>query len=262
MAASFKSVGEQLKAFDGQLLGLIPQERIRAIDFERPTLDVIERYRNLPDLTSSIADILDQFGIDSAIPTTKLSPIAPGQRMVGPAVTVLHGPAKFNAGHNVANKSSPQLGGMDEVTLSREGDVMVIDGSAVPDASNIGGLMATAVSKKGFAGVVVDGCVRDVVGMSGMGLPVWSRGATPRTGKHRMELVEFNGKISIAGVPINPGDLMLGDSDGIIVVPLEICEEVVGRAEAVAEKEKLLLDALESGASAKDSAAIISPDKW
>lgn len=262
MAATNISVAKQLEAYAGQLLGLIPEERIRAVDFDRPAPEIVARYRALPDLTSSIADILDQFGIDSAIATTILAPIAPHQRMVGPAVTVKHGPARFSAGHNVANKTSPQLGGLDEVTLSRAGDVMVIDGSAVPEASNIGGLMATAVAKKGFAGVLVDGCVRDVENMCRMDLPVWSRGATPRTGKHRMELVEFNGPISIAGIKVRPGDLILGDSDGTIVVPLEICEEVLIRAEAVAEKEKLLLDALESGASAQDSAAIISPDKW
>ncbi len=139
---------------------------------------------------------------------------------------------------------------------------MVIDGSAVPTASNIGGIMATAVVAKGFAGVVVDGCVRDVENMKRMGLPVWARGATPRTGKHRMELVEFNGKVDVAGVQVMPGDLVLGDSDGVIIVPLDLCEEVLLRAEKVAENEKVLLGAIEAGASAKDSASIISPDKW
>lgn len=256
------TVAEELKAFEGQLLGLFPVDRIKAVNFPRPAADIIERYKRLPDLTSSIADILDQYGVDSAIPTTVLAPLVPGQRMVGPAVTVKHGPARLNVGHNVAHKTTPQLGAIDEVTLSRPGDVMVIDGSAVPHASNIGGIMATAVAAKGFAGVVVDGCVRDTDNMRRMGLPVWARGATPRTGKHRMELLEFNGKIDIAGVQVWAGDLILGDSDGIIIVPQDICEEVLLRAEQVAEKEKSLLGALQSGASAKESASIISPDKW
>lgn len=262
MSEDKPDVAEQLKAYEGHLLGLIPAERIGAIDFARPAADLVERYGRLPDLTSSIADILDRFGIDSAIPAALLAPIAPGQRMVGPAVTVRHGPARHAPGHNVASGSSPQLGGLDEVTLSRPGDVMVIDGSAVPHASNIGGLMATAVAAAGFAGVVVDGCVRDVETMRRMGLPVWARGATPRTGKHRMELVEFNGTIEVAGVRIVPGDLVLGDSDGVIVVPLDLAGEVLAQAEKVAEKEKLLLGALESGAPAHESASIISPDKW
>lgn len=257
-----ESVEEQLKAFEGQLLGLIPTTRIKAVNFPRPAEDIIERYRQLPDLTSSIADILDQYGVDSAIPTTFLAPIAPGQRMVGPAVTVKHGPARFNPGYNVANKTSPQLGAIDEVTLSKVGDVMVIDGSAVPTASNIGGIMATAVAAKGFSGVVVDGCVRDVENMKRLGLPVWARGATPRTGKHRMELMEFNGQVDIAGVRVSPGDLVLGDSDGVIVVPIELCEAVLLRAEKVAETEKVLLGAIESGASAQESASIVTPDKW
>lgn len=262
MSDTSQDIPAQLKAYEGRLLGLIPPERIRAIAFPRPDARLLARYRALPDLTSSIADILDAHGVDSAIPTTALAPIAAGQRMVGPAVTVKHGPARRSAGYNVAHATSPKLGALDEVTLSQPGDVMVIDGSAVPDASNIGGIMATAVATHGFAGVVVDGCVRDTENMRRMGLPVWARGATPRTGKHRLELIEFNGTVDIAGVQVRPGDLVLGDSDGIIIVPLDLAEEVVARAEAVAERESVLIQALTDGASAEHTATIIAPEKW
>ena len=256
------TIEKQLAAYEGRLLGTIPVERIRAVEFERPSPDLVARFRQLPDLTSAIADILDEYGVDSAIPTTALPPIAPGQRMVGPAVTVKHGAARLTSGYNIANKTSPRLGALDAVTLSQRGDVMVIDGSACPAASNIGGIMATAVAAHGFAGVVVDGCVRDTDAMRRMGLPVWARGATPRTGKHRFELLEFNGIVEIAGVQIRPGDLMLGDSDGVIVVPLSIAAEVLARAEEVAAKEKTLIDAISTGASAAETAAIVAPEKW
>lgn len=256
------SVEKQLEPYKGELLGTIPVDRIRAVEFERPSADIVARYRALPDLTSSIADILDAYGVDSAIPTTALPPIAPGQRMVGPAVTVRHGAARKTSGYFIATKTSPKLAAMDAVTLSKPGDVMVIDGSACPAASNIGGIMATAVAAKGFAGVVVDGCVRDTDNMRAMKLAVWARGATPRTGKHRFELLEFNGVVVIAGVQIRPGDLMLGDSDGVIVVPLALAAEVLARAEEVAAKEKTLISAISSGASASETAAIIAPEKW
>ncbi|TBW41284.1 RraA family protein [Siculibacillus lacustris] len=256
------AVERDLAAYQGRLLGLVPPERIRTVAVPRPAAALLARYRALPDLTSSIADVLDGHGVDSAIPAALLPPIAPGQRMVGPAVTVRHGPAPLNAGHNVAHRTSPKLGGLDEVTLSEPGDVMVIDGSGVPFASNIGGLMATAVAEKGFAGIVVDGCVRDVETMRRLGLPVWARGATPRTGKHRMELVEFNGPVTIAGVGIRPGDLILGDTDGVIVVPAALIEAVIGEAEEAVRKEDVLLAALRSGASPAESAAIVAPEKW
>ncbi len=252
----------QLAAYGDRLLGLIPADRIRAVAVARPDPALIARYRALPDLTSSIADILDGYGIDSAIATTRLAPIAPGQRMVGPAITVRHGPAPANPGYNVAHGTSPRLGGMDEITLSQRGDVMVIDGSTVPEASNIGGIMATAVAQAGFAGVVCDGCVRDTEAMRRMGLAVWARGATPRTGKHRMELLEFNGTVIVAGVQVRPGDLVLGDSDGVIVVPADLCLPVLEKAEEVARKEVSLLKAIEGGASAQESAAILPPEKW
>jgi len=246
-----------------KLLGLIPADRIRAVDFARPDASLIERYKRLPDLTSTVADILDGFGVDSAIPASELAPIAPTQRMVGPAVTIRHAPARVSSGFNLAKgEPAPQLGGRDQVTLSQRGDVMVIEARGIRDASNFGGLMATAVKEAGIAGLVVDGCVRDVANMRAMDLAVWARGITPRTGKHRIELVEFNGPVDIAGVQVRPGDLVLGDADGIIVVPLAIALAVIEKAEGATAREAKLVAALASGASPQDTAKILPPNKW
>lgn len=257
------SLDMQLDAYGDRLLGLIPRARIRVVEFARPDAAIIAGFLALPDLTSTVADILDGFGYDTAIPASELPPLAEGQRMVGPAVTIRHAPARVSSGFNIAQGTKPpQLGGRDQVTLCRRGDVMVIEAHGIRDASNFGGLMATSVKEAGIAGLVVDGCVRDVANMRAMQLPVWARGVTPRTGKHRIELVEFNGPVDIGGVQIQPGDLVLGDSDGLIVVPLAIAAAVVERATAATRREETLVAAIAKGATPQETAQILPPDKW
>lgn len=257
------TVDAQLDAYGDRLLGLIPRSRIRVVDFARPDAALIAGFLALPDLTSTVADILDGFGYDTAIPASELPPLAPGQKMCGPAVTIRHAPARVSSGFNIAKEAKPpQLGGRDQVTLCRPGDVMVIEAHGIRDASNFGGLMATSVKEAGIAGLVVDGCVRDVANMRAMQLAVWARGITPRTGKHRIELVEFNGPVDIGGVQIQPGDLVLGDSDGLIVVPLAVAAAVLERATAATRREEKLVAALAKGATPQETAQILPPEKW
>jgi regulator of RNase E activity RraA len=261
--APHPEIAAELAPLSDKLLGLIPAHRIRKVRFERPSAELIEGYRQLRDLTSTVADILDTLGYDTSIPASELPPLRDGQRMVGPAVTVRHAPARVASGFNIAKGSPPpQLGGRDQVTLCERGDVMVIEAHGIRDASNFGGLMATSVKEAGIDGLLIDGCVRDVANMRAMGLNVWARGITPRTGKHRIELVEFNGPVDIAGVQIRPGDLVLGDSDGVIVVPLEVAAQVLAQAQAATAREEKLVAALEAGASPQETAKILPPEKW
>ncbi|MBP2228650.1 regulator of RNase E activity RraA [Azospirillum agricola] len=255
-------VEAELAPFAGDLLGLLPPGMIRRVALPRPSADVIAGYKALPDLTSVVADILDELGFDTAIPGGRLAPLAPEQRIVGPAVTVRQARVRRPAGHGIAHRLVPRLGGLDQVTLSRPGDVLVIDAGGADDASSFGGLMATAVHSRGLAGVVVDGCVRDAESMRRMGLSVWSRGLTPRTGKHRLEIVEFNGVVEIGGTQVLAGDLLLGDRDGLIAVPAELAEEVLRRAQAATAGEKALIDSVQRGDAPRDSMAVLPPEKW
>ncbi|MCW2483670.1 RraA family protein, partial [Candidatus Symbiopectobacterium sp. NZEC135] len=108
----------------------------------------------------------------------------------------------------------------------------------------------------------VDGAVRDSGSIVESGLKVWSRSVTPRTGKRRLELVAFNDVVNIGGVQVRPGDLILADNDGVIIVPSDVAQTVLDRALQAAEKESHLLKALEQGASARDAAGILPPGKW
>ena len=105
--------------------------------------------------------------------------------MVGPAITVRHGAARKTSGYFIATKTSPKLAAMDAVTLSKPGDVMVIDGSACPAASNIGGIMATAVAEAAAGDIALV-------------LPALSFGASMFHGTELAGTVAFSGQDTAA----------------------------------------------------------------
>lgn len=255
-------VAAELAPYADRLVGVLPPDLIRRVDIPRPSPALVAGFLALADLTSVVADVLDGLGLDTAIPGGRLAPLDPGQRVVGPAVTVRQARVRHNVGHAQANKLVPRLGGLDQVTLTRPGDVLVIDAGGADDASSFGGLMATAVLRAGLAGVVVDGCVRDAAAMRRDGLAVWSKGVTPRTGKHRLELVEFNGSVEVAGTQVVAGDLILGDRDGLIAVPAELAQQVLARAQAAASGEQAVLASMARGESPRDSMAVLPAEKW
>lgn len=256
------SIEAQLRPYADRLLGTLDPRMIRQVEIARPDPALVQGFLALPDLTSMVADILDDFGYDTAIPSIDLRPLATGQRIVGPAITVRQGRSRQLPGHALAHGEKPKLGGMDQITLTRAGDVLVIDSGGAADASSFGGILATASIAHALAGVVVDGAVRDKVSQVRGGLAVWSRSVTPRTGKHRLELVEFNGTVEIGGIQVRPGDLVLGDDDGLIFVPPEIAGAVLERGQAAASKESALLGAIAGGKSPKEAAAIVPTSKW
>ncbi|MCW2486244.1 RraA family protein [Candidatus Symbiopectobacterium sp. NZEC127] len=257
-----KSIAQQLQPYADRLLGTLNPQLIRHVEITRPAAEVIQGFLSLPDLTSVVADILDELGYDTAIPAQTLRPLTPGQRIVGPAVTARQSRARQLPGFTLSAGNAPQGGGIDQITLTQPGDVFVVDAAGSSDASSFGGILATAAKAKGLAGVVVDGAVRDSGSIVESGLKVWSRSVTPRTGKRRLELVAFNDVVNIGGVQVRPGDLILADNDGVIIVPSDVAQTVLDRALQAAEKESHLLKALEQGASARDAAGILPPGKW
>ena len=117
------------------------------------------------------------------------------------------------------------------------GDVLVIDGKGVTTRAGWGGLQTLSASRKGVAAVVIDGAIRDVADIARYGMPVYCRGASP-AGPHKGWAGRVNLPISCAGMVVEPGDIIVGDDDGVVVVP-------AGRAEAVLEaaRKKLAVEA-------------------
>jgi 4-hydroxy-4-methyl-2-oxoglutarate aldolase len=204
---------------------------------------LLEGFRALDDLTGAVSDALDDLGIAGVIPSTVLMPTIPGARLVGPALTVLNRRRAIEIADAAAARDS-RLGEIEGHNLARPGDVLVIQG--VAGISSMGGLSASIGKRQGEAGVVIDGAVRDVARSRELGLPIWSRGLSPITGKWRIETVAVNVPIRIADILVHPGDIVIADENGVCFVPLARAADVLATTRhnvADEERRQKIIDA-------------------
>jgi regulator of RNase E activity RraA len=123
--------------------------------------------------------------------------------------------------------------------------VLVIQG--VAGISSMGGVSASVGKRQGEAGAIVDGAVRDIDHSRKIGYPVWCSSISPITGKWRIQTVAVNRAVSIAGVSVHPGDLVIADEVGVCFVPFDRAAEVLAVAQGLARREKERLEKLASG---------------
>ena len=156
-----------------------------------------------------------------------------GANMVGRAVTALAKPAAADqATTALATKHSVEM--IDEAKPGEVG-VIVMEGSL--DIAAMGNLMATAAVERGMAGMVLDGAIRDLWDVRRMGLTVYARSKSPRTAVGHYATVARNVPVECAGVTVRPGDIIVADEDGVVVVPQERAAEVLKRAQAIDQQE-------------------------
>jgi 4-hydroxy-4-methyl-2-oxoglutarate aldolase len=220
-----------------ETLGKLPADAFGTLDLPMLAKDIVDGYRALHDLTGIASDAMDELGIVGAVPAAVLRPNDPKGRIVGRALTVRN----IAASAPVPEKVKAGVSGLGEIeahNLAEAGDVLVVQG--VDQISNLGGMSATIGHRQGEIGAIVDGGARDVDHSRAIGLPVWSRSVSPLTGKWRVETVAINKPVTICGVPVNPGDLVLADEIGVCFIPRERAAEVLQRAQrnAAAEKQR------------------------
>jgi 4-hydroxy-4-methyl-2-oxoglutarate aldolase len=219
------------------LLGKLAPGAVGMMELPRLARGIVEGFRALGDLTGTTSDALDQCGIAGV---ALLRPTDPKARIVGQAVTV------ENRRLEVLSKKSG-LAEIEAHNLAESGDVLVIQG--VAGISSMGGISASVGKRQGEAGAVVDGAVRDIAHSRGIGYPVWSSGVSPVTGKWRIETVAVNKPVSIAGIEVRPGDLVVADECGVCFVPFARAAEVLAQARQIEQSEKFRLEKLAAGMS-------------
>lgn len=228
------------------LTGKIPAEYILLTELPQIAPELIQGYLDLGDMTGTVSDALDEFGIEGVVPASILKPTIGDARIVGPALTL----------RNVVQQDQPYKGAKDRKSrmaeieahnLAAPGDVLVIEG--VDHVSNMGGISAMIAKRQGEAGAIVDGGIRDVNVSRGIGFPLWSRSISSITGKWRLETVLINGRVQIAGIQVRPGDLVVADEGGVCFVPHAFIEKVLDRARQIAEGEDLRYKDIEAGVS-------------
>jgi 4-hydroxy-4-methyl-2-oxoglutarate aldolase len=252
----------ELEKYQDRLMGLIPLERIVKVDIPRCSPEIIHAFMELEGVTPTVSDVLDSLGICGVIPANILRPVITGKKIVGHAVTIRYIPETYSPDHGYQYNERAKLADRDVYAVAEEGDVPVFDAGGLADISVMGGLSTLIAQKWGMAGNIVDGGVRDLDVMRRLDYPVWSRGQTPITGKYRVEAIEINGPVSIAGIRVNPGDLIIADDSGVVVVPSDRIEEVLEKTLAAAAKEDKVVQLLEQGASIQELSSILPPSKW
>ena len=131
---------------------------------------------------------------------------------------------------------------------AERGDVLVVDNQGNPDTALWGEITSMEGHLKGLAGIVLDGLVRDIAEIRELGFPVFARGTTPRVAG-RGSLGEVNVAVRCGGTVVQPGDIIVGDSDGVVVVPLRKAEAVLSRAQSTVDYEEVLRAQVADGVS-------------
>lgn len=207
-------------------------------DFPRLPRRLLEGLRRLQGASPTASDVLDELGYSMAIPADALQPRYTQGVVAGQVLTVRYLPERRAFSSSELRSSPSKLAHHSVFSLAQPADVVVIDVHGLPGLSVIGGLAARAARAAEVSGLVVDGAVRDLAEIRAMGLPVWSRSLTPRTGKWRLEAVAINEPVMCAGVQVRPGDLMIGDESGVCFVPVEVAEAAAERILEVAAAEE------------------------
>src|SRR2546426_1041363 len=211
-----------------KLTGKIASERIRMMETPRPPEGIIEGFRALGDATGIVSDVMDELGITGVVGASVLKPTIAGSCIAGPALTVRNIVQREHV-YETARGHVNKMAEFEAHNLARPGDVVVIDG--VPGISNMGGISAQTGKRQAEVGAIVFGGIRDVGHSRRLGYPIWAAEVTPVTGKWRIETVEINGEIVIAGIRVAPGDVVLADDTGVCFIPSE-SQGSVGASEA------------------------------
>ncbi len=197
-----------------------------------------ERFGAVP--TAALADVMDDLGLREQTLPPSIRALAPGMRLAGQAFTVEGTPSEHGDWDTAIRKTLAMLGAVPS------GHVAVYQCNHERSA-HFGELSATSLAARGVAGCVIDGGCRDVRLIEALGFPVFARFATPEDSTWRWEVTATQQPIRIGTVRIAPGDWVVGDEDGVVVVPAADAGDVLTAAEGKVGTENLVRDAVRAG---------------
>jgi len=229
----------------GRIWGGVPQENIRKIKYPRIDKTIIKGFLALDDLTGTISDVLDSLGLYGVVPGSYLSPIIPGTKIAGTAITLRSVPERKTATQGLHDKDFIRMATRDTHYLAEPGDIFVADFGGNIEVSNMGGQSVAVAMTRGVAGAVINGAVRDVSSFRSRNFPTWCRGTTPITGKCRMQAIEINGPVCIHDVLVEPGDLIVADDSGVCAVPAGKVGSVLEKCQGIIKEEAVMRGLIE-----------------
>jgi regulator of RNase E activity RraA len=173
-------------------------------------------------------------------------PVRSGMRLVGRAVTLRYLPAREDVSDRLRfdNATNPQRIAIESL---RAGDVLVIAARGRVDAGVLGSILATRAQLRGAAGIVTDGAFRDAAGVAALTMPTFAGGSNPNLSSVRHYPVDLNVDVDCGGVLVRPGDVIVGDDDGVVVVPEQLADEVLRDAVEQERLERYLVGRIRAG---------------
>src|ERR1700722_11873376 len=194
---------------------------------------LLENFRGVP--IANVSDVMSRMAAGG--PT--LRPMHGGSALVGPALTV-----KTRPGDNLMIHKA--------IDIAEPGDVIVVDAGGDLTNALIGELMVAHAIKRGMGGFVINGAIRDSAALRAGFLPIFAAGVTHR-GPYKNGPGEINFPISITGMVVMPGDIILGDDDGVLCVPFDDAETLLAAAKAKHQAEEAQMAAILAGTSDRSS---------
>jgi RraA family protein len=194
---------------------------------KRPTKKLVEQFETV--VTAHISDNLNRIHAIAA----GLRPYHKSGKLVGTAITV-----KTRPGDNLMVHKA--------IDLAESGDVIVVDAGGDLTNAIVGEIMMRIAQKKGIAGFVIDGSIRDTEAFKNDVFPVYARGVTHR-GPYKDGPGEVNVPVSVGGMVVHPGDIIVGDDDGLAIVPLEMADEVLKLIKEQQIREGDILKSIQDG---------------
>ncbi len=179
-----------------------------------------------------VAMVNEALGMNGLL-STDIRPIYPGARISGPAVTVSVPPGDNWMLYVALEQCWP-------------GDILVVSPTGPSESAYVGELLALSLVQRGVLGVILDGGCRDVAALTGMRFPIWARAITAK-GPVRRTLGRVNVPVECAGQTVHPGDLVVADDDGVVVVPRTKADEALPRARAQSDRESYAKQCISRG---------------
>jgi regulator of RNase E activity RraA len=197
--------------------------------------------------TSTLTTLLYKRGLRNVF-IQGARPLKTGQRLVGPAFTLRYIPAREDLDGLDAflDPRHPQRVAVEEIPA---GAVLVMDCRGDASVAAAGSILATRMQVRGVAGIVTDGGLRDARGIAGLEIPAWCAGPSAPTNLIRHHALDINAPIGCGGVPVYPGDIMVGDDDGVVCIPAHLAEEIAHEAVGMERYEDFVLEQVRSGAT-------------
>lgn len=200
--------------------------------------ETIEKLKNMD--TASVSDALDKLGIPCGL--LGIQAVIPGHHICGEAFTVHYVPCGLEKG-TVGDF-------LDDVA---PGQVVVIDNAGRDYCTVWGDIMTFTAKVRGIEATVIDGVCRDVGGIRKLDYPVFTKGKYMVTGKDRVQADYVNQPVAVSGVRVCPGDIILGDDSGVLVIPKDAAERVLEIAEEIEKTEQAIIEEVKKGSTLKSA---------